>query len=151
MRYEKLRQLPEEPFRRLTGIKPKTFEKMVEVLTVAERKVRCRGGKKCSLCIADRLLMLLEYWREYRTYFHIGQSYGVSESRCWAIIRWGEDVLIKSGKFSLPGRKALLKSDMQFEVIMIDATESPCERPKKNKSAITPARKSGIPRKRKSS
>ncbi|MEH2211389.1 MAG: transposase family protein [Nostoc sp.] len=26
----------------------------------------------------DQLLMTLEYWREYRTYFHIGQSWGVS-------------------------------------------------------------------------
>ena len=68
MRYERLGRFPEGLFRRLTGIKPKTFEKMVEVLRVSERKVRCRGGKKCSLCVADRLLMLLEYWREYRTY-----------------------------------------------------------------------------------
>jgi hypothetical protein len=35
--------------------------------------------------------------------------------------------LIKDGTFSLPGRKALLKSDMDYEVVLIDATESPVE------------------------
>ena len=42
-----------------------------------------------------------------------------------------EDVLIKSGAFSLPGKKALLETDNEFEVILIDAAESPIERPKK--------------------
>lgn len=151
MRYEKIKRLPEVKFRRLTGVKPKTFEKMLEVLTYAERQVRRRGGKASEIALPDRLLMTLEYWREYRTYFHISQSYGLSEGQCYNIIRWVEDTLIQSGEFSLPGKKALLKSDMEFEVVMIDATESPCERPKKNRSAITPAKRSGTSRKPKSS
>ena len=150
MRYEKTKRLPEGKFRRLTGVKPKTFEKMLEVLTCAERHVRRRGGKASEVSLPDRLLMTLEYWREYRTYFHISQSYGLSEGQCYNIIRWVEDTLIKSGEFSLPGKKALLKSDMQFDVVMIDATESPCERPKKNKSATTPAKRNGTSKKRKS-
>jgi hypothetical protein len=51
--------------------------------------------------------------------------------------------LIKDGTFSLPGRKELLKSDVQFEVVLVDATESPIQRPKKNKSIFTQARKNG--------
>jgi hypothetical protein len=35
--------------------------------------------------------------------------------------------LIKGGTFSLPGRKALLKSDMDYEVVLIGATELPVE------------------------
>ena len=31
----------------------------------------------------------------------------------------------------MPGRKAALKSDMEYEVVLIDATESPIERPPK--------------------
>ena len=54
----------------------------------------------------------------------------MSESSIFRIIKWVEDTLIKDGTFSLPGRKALLKSDMEFEVVLIDATESPIERPK---------------------
>jgi hypothetical protein len=78
--------------------------------------------------------MVLEYIREYRTYFHISQSYGVSESSAYKTVKWVEDTLIKHPDFSLPGRKALLKSDVEYEVVLIDATESPIERPKKDKS-----------------
>jgi len=52
-------------------------------------------------------------------------------------VKWIEDTLIKHKDFALPGRKELLKSDMEYDVILIDATESPIERPKKNKSTIT--------------
>lgn len=55
--------------------------------------------------------MTLEYLREYRTYFYISNNYGISESNCYKKNRFVEDVLIKRGEFSLPGRKALLKSN----------------------------------------
>jgi hypothetical protein len=75
------------------------------------------------------LLVTLEYIREYRIYAHVAASYGVCESSIYLIIKWVENILIKDGTFSLPGRKALLKSDMEYEVMLIDATESPVERP----------------------
>jgi hypothetical protein len=87
------------------------------------------------------LLMTLEYIREYRTYFHISQSYGVSESTAYKTVRWIEDALIKHPDFALPGRKALLKSDVEYEVVLIDATEMPIERPKKSKSTFTRGRR----------
>ena len=104
---------------------------MVMVIKEIEDKRPSRRGKPFRLSIEDRLLMTLEYLREYRTYFHLGQSYGISESACYRNCRWIEDALIKSKKFSLPGKKALLKSNTEFEIILIDATESPIERPKK--------------------
>ena len=85
----------------------------------------------------------LEYLH-YRTYAHIAASYGLSESNTFESIRWVEDTLIKSKEFSLPGRKALAKSDNEYEVILIDATESPIERPKKNNENTTRAKKSDI-------
>jgi hypothetical protein len=91
------------------------------------------------------LLAALEYIREYRTYAHVAASYGMSESQIFRIIRWVEDTLVKDGTFSLPGRKALLKSDMEYEAVLIDATESPVERPKKSKKDTTAARKNGTP------
>jgi len=80
--------------------------------------------------------MTLEYLREYRTYFHLSKSYGICESYAYKLIRWTEDTLIKSKVFSLPGRKALVKSDVEYEVILIDATETPIERPKKTKTLL---------------
>ena len=130
-KYEEIKQFSEEHFRRLTGVKKSTFALMVSVLVEAENNRYRRAGRKSSLTMEDRLLMALEYLREYRTYFHLGSSYGLSESACYRSCKWVEDVLIKSGKFALPGKKALLKSEVEYEVILVDATESPIQRPKK--------------------
>ena len=143
--YDRVKGLGESDFRRLTGVKPKTFEKMVEVLTKAFARKKQHGGRPNKLCIEDMLPMTLEYLREYRPYFHIGRSYGLSESNACKGIEWVEDCLVKDKAFSLPGRKALLKSDAEYEVVLIDATETPIERPKKNKSIGIRARKSATP------
>lgn len=79
------------------------------------------------------MLAALEYWREYRTYAHIAAKYEIAEINIYCNIKWIEDILIKDGTFSLPGKKKLLKSDVQYEVILIDATETPVERPKKQR------------------
>lgn len=133
MKYEQTKTLDDEKFRRLTGVKRATFEKMVGILKDADKKKKAKGGRNKKLSIEDQLLMSLEYLREYRTYFHVGQNYGVSESSAYLTIKWVEDRLIKHPDFALPGKKALLKNDMEYEVVLIDATETQVERPKKNK------------------
>jgi hypothetical protein len=131
MKYEKTKSLQNKDFRRLTGIQRKTFDKMAEILKKAEVVRRQKGGHESKVSIEDMLLLTLEYLREYRTYFHIGQDYGVHETTAIRIHRWVEEELIKDGTFSLPGKKALIASNIEYEVIQIDATESPIERPKK--------------------
>jgi Helix-turn-helix of DDE superfamily endonuclease len=133
-KYETVSKLSPLEFRRLTGVKKTTFKEMIAVVKEAENKRTSQRGKPPHLSIEDKLLMTLEYLREYRTYFHLGQSYGLSESACYRNCRRIEDTLIKSKTFSLPGKKALLKSNVEFEVILIDATETPIERPKKKDS-----------------
>jgi hypothetical protein len=145
MKYENLKQKNDKEFRRITGVKRKTFEKMVEILTEAQKGKKTRGGRPNKLTIEDRLLMALEYIREYRTYAHIGASYGLSESNAYQTITWIENVLVKSKEFRLPGKKVLLKSNNEFEVILMDATESPIQRPKKNKKNSIQAKKSATP------
>lgn len=144
MKYSQIPGLEDEKFRRLTGIKRRTFEKMISILKEADIKKKAHGGRKNKLCMEDQLLMALEYIREYRTYFHTSQSYGVSESSAYKTIKWIEDTLIKHPDFSLPGHKALLKSDMEYESVLIDATESPIERPKKDKKDSIQGRRKDI-------
>jgi len=144
MKFENIKTYRDDEFRRITGVKRSTFEKMLEILSVALTKRLAPGGPKPKLSLEDMLLAALEYIREYRTYAHVAASYGISESQIFRIIRWVEDTLVKDGTFSLPGRKALLKSDMEYEVVLIDATESPVERPKKSKKDTIAARKSDI-------
>ena len=52
-------------------------------------------------------------------------------SRKIAPLQWLKSSLMKSGKCALPGKKMLLKSEVEFEVVLVDAAESPIERPKK--------------------
>jgi len=94
-------------------------------------------------------MMTLMYWREYRTQFHIAKAYGVSESTVCRTIQKVEEALIRCGQFKLPGKKALQPSDTVIEVILVDATEQPIERPKKSNDGTTAARRSDTPRKRK--
>ncbi len=86
---------------------------MVLILEQSDKNKKIHGGRKNKLSIQNILLMTLEYLREYRIYFHISQSYGVSESTAYKTIRWVEATLIKHPNFALPGRKALLKSDVE--------------------------------------
>lgn len=131
MKFETVKGLDEEKFRRLTGVKRTTFDKMVGILKQSVNDRRTRKGRKKNLSVENMLLMTLEYLREYRTYFHISQSYSVSESNAYKTVKWVENTLIKHPDFALPGRKALLKSDMEYAVVLVDASEGPIERPKK--------------------
>jgi hypothetical protein len=54
-----------------------------------------------------------------------------------------ENTLIQDGTFHLPGEKALLSKTAAVRKIAVDVTESPVERPKKNKKSTIAARKSG--------
>jgi len=144
MKFENLKRLDEEKFRRITGVKRDTFGKMVTILKndrIEKKQNKGPGGRPHKLSVESCLLMTLEYLREYRTYAHIAVSYGLSETRAFENIKWVENTLIKSKEFSLPGRKALVKSDNEYEIILIDATESPIERPKKNSANSILARK----------
>lgn len=143
MRWEVINKLASDEFRRLTGVKKTTFDEMVKILQEARAQKKLRGGRQNKLSIEETLLMALEYLREYRTYFHISKSYGISESYAYKTIRWVEDTLIKSKLFSLPGRKALLKSDVEYELVLVDASEHPIQRPKKNKTISTLAKRKG--------
>ena len=144
MRYEQIKELKDADFKRLTGVKRSTFEKMLEVVTAGRRTF----GRPPTLSRADELLMTLMYWREYRTQFHIGVTYGVSEATVCRTIQKVEKVLIKSKQFHLPGKKVLQASDLAIEVVLIDATEQPIERPKKDSASTIAAKRSGTPRKR---
>lgn len=71
-----------------------TFNQMLEVVRSCSQPKQ-KTGRPSKLSLSDQLLMTLEYGREYRTYFHIGQSWGVDESTAYRIIRKIEDTLTK--------------------------------------------------------
>ena len=143
MKYERIEDYTQAQFRRITGVKKETFKKMLAILLAAHAQKHKRRGRNPKLAMEDRLLAALEYWREYRTYAHIAASYGVSESSIFKTIRWVEDVLNKIGDIFSARQKALLKRNAEFEMVPVDARESPVERPKRGSVDGTRARKSG--------
>ena len=143
MTYEKVKYLTPQNFKRFCGVKKETFAQMVKLVEKNETQKK-KTGRPSKLTLENQVLMTLEYLREYRTYFHIGQSWGINESTSYRIIRKIENILIKSKEFHIPGKKKLLKSDLNFEVAVIDVTETPIERPKKNQKSLTVARRKSI-------
>ena len=135
MSYEQIKELPPGKFKRLCGVHITTFKKMVDVLTPELVRAGKRGGQP-KLSVEDHLLITLEYWREYRTYFHIAQSWGIHESTVCRIVRKVENILIKSRAFRLPGKRQLHQGGFEWEVVVVDVTEIPIERPKKTTSVL---------------
>ena len=150
MRWINIRHLSADAFKRLLGVSRETFEKMVaeaqRIAKVSGHKVPGKKrGPKTTLSKRDEVLMLLMYYREYRTFFHIASAYSISEAQCWRIITGLEKVLIKSELFHLPGKKKLTTDNKVWEVVVVDVAEHSIERPKKNNANITPEKRRSIP------
>jgi DDE superfamily endonuclease/Helix-turn-helix of DDE superfamily endonuclease len=129
MNYIIAQTLSPASFKRRFGIHPATLKQMIAALKPSWRP-RPKPGAKPKLELADRVLVALEYWREYRTYFHIASSWGISESSVCRIVHWVEAQLMRSGKFRLPGTKHWVQGFDRPTVVVIDVTETPIERPK---------------------
>jgi len=144
---DKFENINDECFKRVVGVKRETYKSMVLIYKEAEEKRKEGhkiGGRKPKLCEEDRVLFMLEYYREYRTLAHMGIDYGISEGQGSKLVRDVESVLIKSGKFSLASKRVLYEADNDIEFIIIDATESPIQRPKKSKRSTTQGKRSNI-------
>ena len=131
MKYENIKGYKEADFRAVTGVSPKTFEAMMCVVKVAYEETHKKNGRHRKLSQEDMLLMTLEYYKEYRTLECIGASYGLKKTNVGKTIRWVEEALISSGLFALPGKKNLIKPQADIEVIVVDTTETPIQRPKR--------------------
>jgi hypothetical protein len=104
-------------------VKPATFEKMLSILQKEYDVLHEKGGKPPTLTVEDKLYVTLKYLREYRTMDSI--------TVCLSI-QWVEDVLAGENEFALPGKKKLKKKSASIQYVVVDVTESPINRPKKN-------------------
>ena len=150
MKWNSLKKLSPEQFKRLVGVKTVTFEEMVSeakrISKLQSKKIKGeKRGPKEKLGFRDKVLMMLMYYREYRTFAHVTASYNISEAQCWRIVTTIEQYLIKSELFHLPGKKALTKSDVEWEVVIVDVSEHPIERPKKKNDSIIQGKRKNIP------
>ena len=138
---ERLKKLPKSYYKQIFGVSHGTFLKMYKELRRAYCELHKQGGKPPKLSVLDKLIIALQYWREYRTYRHMAFDYGVGKSAIDNAVIWVEDTLIKSGLFALPSKRILQKDD-EYEIVLIDVTEQPIERPKRGRKSGIQERKS---------
>jgi hypothetical protein len=131
-------------FRRCTGVYPETFAEMEEVLTLREGREK-KSGRPAALSVAEQLLMTLEFWREYRTFAHLGDDWGVHDDSVHRTMERVEVALMASAQFQMPRKRVFQEAQLVYSIVAVDASEVLCERPKKSNAAGTAARKSGTP------
>lgn len=136
-------RLKEKEYKKIFGVSKRVFEQMLKILEETFQQEHRRGGRPPKLSVLDKLVIMLGYYRDYRTMESIAFDYGVSKSTVYESIRWAEEALIKSRKFSLPSKKALIE-DLNIEVLFVDVTECEIERPQKNRNSTTRGRKKDI-------
>jgi hypothetical protein len=125
-------------FRRLTGLTPAAFRRLLGELTAAGDRAGARraarpgrrrksgGGRKPALALADRLLMLLIYYRTYVPHTFLGFLFGLDDSNVSRGNRRLEPLL--AGVFRIPERKVTLAED-EIRGLFFDSTERPTQRP----------------------
>jgi hypothetical protein len=136
---DRLRRTP-DTFRQLTGISPAAFDQLLGQLTPryqeadARRKARPGrrrkpgAGRKHALSLADRLLMLLIYYRTYVSHAFLGFLFAVDDSAVGRNINPLSPLL--AGIFRIPERRIELQPD-EIKELFFDATERPRGRPKR--------------------
>ena len=133
-KYEIIKDYSETSFKETTGVMPETFNIMLDIVKEAYANKHKNRGRHSKLSCENMLLMMLEYYKEYRTLQCIGSSYGLHKTNVGETIRWIEKALLDSGKFSLPSKRKLVQVDSPIQedspkIIVVDTTETPIQRP----------------------
>ncbi|MDR2741720.1 MAG: transposase family protein [Treponema sp.] len=103
-------------FKRLHGVKPDTFHRMLSILHKEFDALHKNGGKPPKLTLENKLYIALKYLREYRTMDSIVAEYGVCKGTVCLAIQWVEDTLVKDGTFALPGKRVLKENQSQSNI-----------------------------------
>ena len=133
-RVEKILRMRDAPFKHIIGTTKPVFQEMIALVEVACEKLHEFGGKPPKLTPADKLLITLQCYREYRTMEHLAVDLGCSKSSVCRSVTWTEETLAADGRFQLPGKQALQED--QVKTVAIDVTEHPIERPKKTGGVV---------------
>ena len=141
-RYEKAMKLKDEDFKQIIGVKKATYETMLEEVRRAYAAKHQNRGRNAKLSREDQVFLTLKYWRQYVTQLELAFEFDVGEATAHDTIEWVEEVLMKSGKFAMLGKKALMEEN-EIEILLVDVTESPIERPQKNKKDGIRGKRSG--------
>jgi len=133
---KRIRNLAEEKYQVLFGVRKTTFDAMLAILEVAYEEMQKKGGRRRKLSVLDMLIIMPGYYHDYRTMENPAFDYGVHKQRISEAVDWGEQTLIKDGTFSLPSKRELVNPDTDTVIAIADVTECQTERPKKTKTIL---------------
>ncbi|MHA1875715.1 MAG: helix-turn-helix domain-containing protein [Promethearchaeota archaeon] len=144
-KFETIKNQKPASFLRGVGISLDTFILLLKKITdhikqENEKYPLKKRGRKSSLCLEDMLLLTLYYLRHYITLDQLGKNFGISESYACKIYHRMANILINV--LDLKNRNELMNKNL--EVILIDVTEQPIERPKKKQKAYYSGKKNYI-------
>ena len=134
---DRLKRSPSN-FRMLTGITPAEFDALVAKLAPLYAQAEARrkdrpgrrrkpgAGRKFTLPLAERLLMLLVYYRTYVTHAFLGFLFGVDDATVGRNVNPLQPLL--AGIFRIPERRVELRGD-EVRELFFDCTEQPAYRP----------------------
>ena len=142
--FDKYKQKPPAVFTRMVGVNYGTFSIILDKLQVTfieyqnELLIRKRG-KRCSLTLADQLLLTMLYLRNYDTLLNIGFQFGISESYAQKRYTFTKMLLLRC--LNLPDEESL-KDAIQGHKVAIDVTQQAIERPLQNQEDYYSGKKS---------
>jgi hypothetical protein len=148
-KYEKLMALKNlELFKLLTGVTKEVFLKMLKVLTDEYDRIHnTKGGNPKGTPVGLKLVIALEYWREYRAMRHMAFDYNMPVSTLCECILWVENILCQSKDFQIQDLKERFKhredTGDPIRVVLIDVEEQPIERPKEDQKKHYSGKKNG--------
>lgn len=127
MKYKNLEIKNDKDFKRAVGIPRILFELLVGALEQPFKDKQSKGGPKPKLTIENILLMTLIYYRDYPTFFSLGNMFEIDESNAFRWVKWTERILfdIFNGVIDI---KFLDEGSEQ----LVDVTECTIQRPKNN-------------------
>ena len=144
-KFETVRNQKPDSFLREVGVSLDSFILLLKKISNHEKKQHekyplKKRGRKSSLCLEDRLLLTLYYLRHYITLAQLGKDFGISESYACKIYHRMATILVNV--LDMNSRNELMNNNL--EVILIDVTEQPIERPMKGQKAYFSGKKNII-------
>ena len=129
---ERISKMRINKYKEIFGVEKYVFDRLLRLLELADTYQRKNNaGRKGRLCVLDKLVITLMYWREYRTYRHIAFDYGVGKTQIGDAVLWVENTIIASGLCNLKSARELRENTTKIKIAIVDVTEQEIERPKK--------------------
>ena len=75
---KRITKLKEKDYQKYFGVTKETFETMYKILDEVYKEEHKRGGRPSVLSVLDKLVIFLQYYREYRSMGNIAFDYGTN-------------------------------------------------------------------------